>query len=159
VTLLLTVALHTIAIYAFLVVCLLLVGRRQVAQITFVELVVIMVLGSAVETAMVAGNTSLLAGLVSATTLLLTDRLLSIALTHWAWLRRHVLGGPVVLVHDGMLLPDNLRRVGLTPADLESAIRERGYPGSEAVRYAILEIDGSVGVIPIDAPIHRYPVA
>jgi uncharacterized membrane protein YcaP (DUF421 family) len=157
VTPLVTVAGQTFAIYAFLVVCLLVVGRRQVAQITFVELVVIMVLGSAVETSMVAGDTRLIAGLVSATTLLLADRLLSVALARWTWLRRHVLGGPVLLIHDGTLLLDNLRRVGLTPADVESAIRERGYSGPEALRYAILEIDGSVGVIPIDAPVHRQP--
>jgi uncharacterized membrane protein YcaP (DUF421 family) len=157
VTPLVTVAGQTFAIYAFLVVCLLVVGRRQVAQITFVELVVIMVLGSAVETSMVAGDTRLIAGLVSATTLLLADRLLSVALARWTWLRRHVLGGPVLLVHDGALLLDNLRRVDLTPADVESAIRERGYAGPEALRYAVLEIDGSIGVIPIDAPVHRQP--
>jgi len=149
---LLIVAGHTIAIYLFLVVALLLVGLRQVAQITFVELVVIMVLGSSVETAMVAANTSLPAGLIAAAVLLLADRMLANALGRWSGLRRLVLGKPVIMVRDGALLRDNLRRVGLTPADVESAIRERGYLGPEAVQYAILEIDGSVGVIPVNSP-------
>jgi uncharacterized membrane protein YcaP (DUF421 family) len=147
---LITVAWHTFAIYLFLVVALRLAGRRPVTQITFVELVVITILGSSVETAMVAANTSLPAGIVAATVLLLANRLLAVALGRWRWLRRVILGGPVILVHDGALHISNLRHVGLTPADVESAIRERGYPGLEAVRYAILEIDGSVGVIPID---------
>ena len=152
---LLTVFEQTLAIYAFLVICLVAVGRRQVTQITFVELVVIMVLGSAVETSMVAGNLSLMAGLGSATTLMLANRLLSIALARWTWLRRVVLGGPVLLVQDGTFLRDNLRRVGLTSEDVASAIRERGFDGLDAVRYAVLEIDGSISVIPMDAPIHR----
>jgi uncharacterized membrane protein YcaP (DUF421 family) len=149
---LVTVAWHTIAIYLFLIVSLRLAGRRPVTQITFVELVVITILGSSVETAMVAGNTSLPAGLVAATVLLLANRLLAVALGRWPRLQRIVLGRPVIIVHDGALHLGNLRRVGLTPADVESAIRERGYPGPEAVRYAVLEIDGSVGVIPADSP-------
>ena len=135
--------------------CLSLLGRRQVAQLTFVELVVILILGSAVETAMVAGNTTLPAGLVSAASLILANRLFTLLLARWGALRRVVIGGPVILIRDGEFVPNNLRRAGLTPADVEEAIRERGFAGPEEVRYAVLEIDGSVGVVPTDAPIHR----
>jgi uncharacterized membrane protein YcaP (DUF421 family) len=148
---------QTLAIYVFLIVCLIVLGRRPVTQITFVQLVVIMLLGSAVETSMVAGNTTLPAGLVSATTLLLATRLFSLLLARWPLLRRWILGGPVVLVHNGEILQDSLHRVGLTPADVESAIRERGFDDIKDVRYAILEVDGSIGVISTDAPIHRGP--
>jgi uncharacterized membrane protein YcaP (DUF421 family) len=148
---------QTLAIYVFLVVCLIVLGRRPVTQITFVQIVVIMLLGSAVETAMVAGNTTLPAGLVSASALLLANRLFSLLLARWTPLRRWILGGPVVLVHNGEILKDSLDRVGLTPADVESAIRERGFGDIKDVRYAILEVDGSIGVITTDAPIHRRP--
>ncbi len=152
---LLRVFAHTLVIYIFLIACLSLLGRRQVAQITFVELVVVLILGSAVETAMVAGNTTLLAGLVSAATLLLANRLFTLALARWHWLRQLVIGGPVILVRDGAFISPNLARVGLTEADVEEAIRAHGFAGSKEVRYAVLEIDGSVGVVPTSAPIHR----
>jgi uncharacterized membrane protein YcaP (DUF421 family) len=152
---LVTVVWHTAVIYAFLIFCLSRFGRRQVAQITSIELVVIMILGSAVETAMVAGDTSLPAGLVSATVLLVANRLLTRLLRRSKRLRHFVLGGPVILVHDGRVVPAGLHRVGLTEADVLAAIRERGYGDLADVRLAVLEIDGSVGVVPIDAPMHR----
>jgi uncharacterized membrane protein YcaP (DUF421 family) len=156
---LVTVFLHTMALYAFLIVCLSLLSRREIAQLTEVEFTIILLLGSAVETSMVAGNTSLAAGLVSAGTLLLVNRLLTIALKRSRWLRRIVVGVPLVIVHDGRLVSRNLRRAGLTADNVSTGLRERGYADLDEVRYAVLEIDGSLGVIPTDAPIHRGPRA
>lgn len=151
---LLAVLLHTLAIYLFLILCLSLLSRREIAQLTSVELVIVMVLGSAVETAMVAGNTSLGAGLVSAGALLVANRLLTLALRRWRLLRRLIVGSPLILVRDGHLVPKNLRRAGFTPDDVTSALRERGYVDLAKIRFAVLEIDGSVGVVPADAPMH-----
>ncbi len=152
---LVTVVWHTLTIYGFLILCLVVLGRRELSQITFVELVVIMILGSAVETAMVAGNTNLDAGLISATTLLVANRVVSLILTRSKWLRQRVIGGPIVVVHDGRFVVKNLWRVGLTPADVESAARERGYSDLTQIRYGVLEVDGSVSIIPFDATDHR----
>ncbi len=80
------VVFQTFAIYLFLVVMLTLLGQRQLSELSSTELVVIMVLGSAVETEMVAGDTSLLAGLVSASTLLVSNRLFSLLLRRNRWL-------------------------------------------------------------------------
>jgi uncharacterized membrane protein YcaP (DUF421 family) len=143
---------HTVVIYVFLIAGLSLLARRQIAQLTSVELVVVMVLGSAVETAMVAGNLSLAAGLVSASTLLVSDRLLSLGLRRWRGLRRAIVGGPLVLVHNGRLIPEHIRRAGLTEALVLQGLRERGYDHLEEVRFGVLEIDGSISVIPRDAP-------
>lgn len=153
---LLTVFAQTLIIYLFLIFCLGLLGRREISQLTSVELVVLMILGSAVETAMVAGNTSLPAGLVSATTLLVGNRVLTLALRRWKWLQRLVIGGPVLLVNNGQFLDKHLRSVGLTEADVLQGIRERGYAGLEEVRFAVLEVDGSIGVVPNDAVIHAH---
>ncbi|MGH2459422.1 MAG: DUF421 domain-containing protein [Chloroflexota bacterium] len=153
---LLAVFAQTLIIYLFLILCLSLLGRREISQLTSVELVVLMVLGSAVETSMVDGNTSLPAGLVSATTLLVCNRLLTLAFRRWAWLRRLVIGGPVILVSNGHVLARHLSSVGLTEADVLQGIRERGYPGLDEVRFAVLEVDGSIGVVPNDAPIHAH---
>src|SRR5215469_14180286 len=64
----------TAGIYLFLVVLLRLFGRRQLGQLTIIDLLVVLLLGSAVETAMIHGDVSLWAGLVSATTLLGVNR-------------------------------------------------------------------------------------
>jgi uncharacterized membrane protein YcaP (DUF421 family) len=147
VTELLTVVGHTLAIYLFLILGISLGGRREFAQLTYVELAIVMVLGSSVETAMVAGDTGLLAGLASASTLLVANRLLAALVIRWPWLRRRLIGGPLVLVRNGAFVARNLRRVGLTEADVLGAVRERGYASLEGVRYAILEVDGSTTVV------------
>jgi uncharacterized membrane protein YcaP (DUF421 family) len=152
VTELLPVIGHTLAIYVFLILGFSLIGRRQISQITYVELAIVMILGSAVETAMVAGDTGLIAGLASASTLLVANRLLAILVTRSRWLRRRLIGGPLILVHDGAFVPENLRRVGLTEADVLEAMRERGFGGPAGVRYAIFEVDGSTSVVPSAVP-------
>jgi uncharacterized membrane protein YcaP (DUF421 family) len=137
----------TAFIYLFLVTGLRLVGRRQLGQLTVIDLIVVLVLGSAVETAMIHGNTSLLVGLVSAATLLIVNRLLTLVLRRSPRLRHLVNGGPILLVNHGRVVHEHLVRVGLTEADLEEALRSRGYAGTAGVRAAVLETDGTVSVI------------
>lgn len=152
---LLAVAFHTLVIYLFLIAGLRLMGRRQMGQLTIIDLMIIILLGSAVETAMVAGNTSLAAGLVSAGTLLLANRLITAIACRSRRLRHLVSGGPVLLVHNGQLVEPHLRRAGLCPADVLEAIRERGCGGVDEVKYAVLEADGSINVVPMMARSHQ----
>lgn len=147
---LLLVAGHTLVIYLFLILCLTFLGRREIAQLTFVELAVLLLLGSAVETAMIAGNTSLLAGLVSASTLLLANRAMGYLVSRWSRLRQYLIGAPVILVQNGHLVIPNIRMAGLTVTEVLGGIRERGYAGPEELRYAILEVDGTIGIVPMD---------
>lgn len=80
---LLPVIAHTAVICLFLICCFRFFGRRQFSQPTYVQLVVIMVLGSSVEMEMVAGDTTLLAGFASASTLLLGNRLFTACVKRW----------------------------------------------------------------------------
>src|SRR5690348_18122795 len=105
-----TVAMHTLIIYLFLALTLRFISLRQLGQLTVIDLVIIILLGSAVETAMVAADTSLPAGLVSASVLLFTNRLLT-----WTFCRskrlRHMAGSSaILLVHDGQFVEEHLRR-------------------------------------------------
>src|SRR5579883_1605074 len=111
------VAATTAGIYLFLVVLLRVFGRRQLGQLTVVDLLVVLLLGSTVETSMIHGDVSLAAGLGSAGTL---------------------------LVHEGVPVPGHLRRAGMSAQDLLEALRDRGYEGLSGVREAVLETDGSV---------------
>ncbi|MBV8386372.1 MAG: DUF421 domain-containing protein [Acidimicrobiia bacterium] len=145
---LLVVAVHTAAIFAFLVVGLRTVGRRSLPQLRVADLVAILLLGSAVETAMVAGNTSLAAGLVSAGVLLVLNSSVGRLLARSPRLRHLVGGAPLLLVHDGQLLPDHLRRAGLSVTELDEALRERGECSVADLDEVVLEPDGTVHVIP-----------
>ena len=142
------VAGSTAVIYLFLNVLLRLFGRRQLGQLTVIDLVVVLTLGSAVETAMIHGDVSLPAGLASAATLLVLNRILTVTFLHSERLRHLVGGGPVLLVHEGSPVDEHLRRVGMTHTDLQEALRARGYRSAGECQEAILETDGTVSVIP-----------
>jgi uncharacterized membrane protein YcaP (DUF421 family) len=147
---LLTVSVHTLVIYIFLVLGLSLLGHRETSQLGLVEIVIIMVLGSAVETAMVAGDTSLQAGLTSAATLLVCNLVMTRLFERLRWLRRVVIGHPIPLVDNGRILTRRAQAAGLSENDILEGIRERGYNSLDQVRYAILEIDGNISVIAKD---------
>ncbi len=147
-----SVVLHTFVLYLFIVLALSLMNHRQVSELSIAELLVVMVLGSAVETAMVAGDVSLLAGLVSAITLLLSNRLLSLLTRRWGWLQRLVIGRPILLVYKGRFIASRIREAGLTEDDVLEGIRERGYENVEQVRLAVLEMDGEISVVPQEKP-------
>ncbi len=145
------VAANSAAIYLFLIVAVRLAGRRQLGQLTPLDLLVLILLGSAVETAMVRADTSLVAGLVSAITLLVVNRLLT-----WAMLKseafRHLVGsGPLLLVHDGKFVDENLKRLGMSKEDVIEAIRERECASIKELRYAVFEPDGEINVVFADS--------
>lgn len=146
------VAGSTTAIYLFLVMLLRLFGRREMAQLTMIDLIVVLILGSAVETAMIHGNLTLPAGLTSAATLLALNKLMTLAFLRSDRLRHLVGGGPVLLVHDGTLVTEHLTRVGMTAVDVAEAIRGRGFDDLREVKYAVLETDGEVTVVPVRRP-------
>ena len=141
------VALSTLAIYLFLILAIRTVGRRVLSQLSATDLVVIILLGSAVETAMVHASTSLKVGLVSATTLLIANRSLAALSKRSRRFRHFIGGGPIVLVHNGEIVLNNVTRVGFTEDDLIEALREQEIACFEDVRYAILEVDGRINII------------
>jgi uncharacterized membrane protein YcaP (DUF421 family) len=144
---LLVVAGSTACIYLFLIVLLRVFGRRQLGQLTALDLVVILVLGSAVETSMIHGDTSLVAGLISAATLLVINGVLTLIFLRSPRLSHLVNGGPILLVHNGRVLDEHLHRVGLTLPDLEAAIRARGDLSATDLREVVLETDGTISVV------------
>ena len=141
------IALSTVTIYLFLFVALRLFGRRQTAQLTVVDLVVVVTLGSAVETSIIRANLTLWAGIVAAVTLFATNFVLTRLFRRFKRLRHLLGGGPLLLVHNGHIDEHHLARAGFSHDDLLEALRSREYDSLEAVRYAVLETDGTISVV------------
>jgi uncharacterized membrane protein YcaP (DUF421 family) len=149
------VALRTAAVYVALLVGLRLAGKRELGQMSSADLVALLVISNAVQNAMVGGDVSLNGGLVAAATLLALNWGLDRLALRFSWLHRRLTGDPVLLVHDGALIEDHLRREGLTPDEVLQALREHGVDDLRAVKSAVLEVDGTISVVPSDAPSSR----
>jgi uncharacterized membrane protein YcaP (DUF421 family) len=144
------VAWHTFTIYVFLILALRIIGRGRLGQLTVIDLVTVLLIGTCVETSMVAFNNHLDAGLVSAATLLLGNRLFSTMVERSKRLKSLINANPVLLVTDGVIISDHVRMSGLTDAQVMEAIREREHADLSEVKYAILETDGEINVVPKD---------
>lgn len=142
------VALRTAIIYGFLVLAIRITGKRQIGQVSVLELVAILVISDAVQNSMVGENTTLWGGIVAVVTLLGVDRAIQAVTARSRRLRDAVEGEPRLLVRDGRLLERALRDEKIDPDDVRAAVRAAGLTRIEAVRLAVLETDGTISVIP-----------
>jgi len=143
------IVLRTAAVYLVILVGLRLAGKREIGQMTVFDLVVLLLIANAVQNAMVGPDTSLTGGLLAAVVLLVINFLVARLRLHWPVLRRAVEGTPTVLVLHGEVFRHNLRREGLDQDTLEAALREHGVAELSDVEMAVLEIDGSISVVPV----------
>jgi len=147
---LLDVAIRSAIVYVFLVVALRVGGKREVGQLTTPDLVVLLVVANGVQNAMVGTNSSLLGGIVSTVVILVVARAIQMAVARWAWFQRTFVGEPRILIVDGTIDDRAMREEEIGPEELNAALREHGVEKVEEVHLAVLEVDGSISVIPID---------
>jgi len=152
---LLSIAAKTAVIYLFVVAGMRLLGTRELGQMTVYDFVLIVVISNAVQNALVGGDTTLVGGLVSAFTMLAINRLFTAFLTHFAWFEKTMVGEPVVLVNDGKIQWDRMRREGVDRNELMAGLREHGVGELEDVTLAVLEVDGTISVVPTGTTVHR----
>jgi uncharacterized membrane protein YcaP (DUF421 family) len=149
------ILLRTGAVYLLVLIGLRLAGKREIGQMTVFDLVVLLLLANAVQNAMVGGDASLGGGLAAAGLLLLLNGLISRATLRWPRLRRTLVGSPTLLVLHGEILADHLRREGVSQEELETALREHGVASVDSADMAVLEVDGSISVVPTEQPMKR----
>jgi len=141
------VALRTAIVYLFVVGAIRISGKREVGQMSVLELVVILIISDAVQNSIVGDNTSIWSGIVAVTVLLGLDFVLREMSRRSRRVRSAVKGEPRLLVRDGRLLERAVREEGLDIEDVRTAIRAHGQARMEDVRLAVLETDGSISVV------------
>jgi uncharacterized membrane protein YcaP (DUF421 family) len=135
-----------VVVYVFLILLLRLTGKRQVGQLAPFDLVLLLVLSNAVQNSMNGGDNSVVGGLISATTLVGVNYLVGAAAYRSKRLERLIEGVPEVLIHNGHLYDNVMKRAMLTHHELNAALRQAGCLTVEEVHTAILENNGSISV-------------
>ena len=138
--------LRSTVVYVFLLLILRITGKRQVGQLAPFDLVLLLVLSNAVQNSMNGGDNSLGGGLVSAATLIAVNYAVGYLTYRSKRLEMLIEGRPQLLIHNGHLFPDVMRRVQLTHHELNSALRQNGCSSVEEVHTAVLENNGSISV-------------
>jgi uncharacterized membrane protein YcaP (DUF421 family) len=138
---------RAVAVYLTIVISIRLFGKKELAQLSVVDLVFILLISNAVQNAMVGSDTSLSGGLVAATGLFITNYILKKLINTSSFFNKILQGEPLILIYQGKVKHNMLKKSGLSLAELEVAIREHGIEYIEHVELAILEIDGNISVL------------
>src|SRR5439155_1359042 len=143
-----TIAARSALVLLFLVAGLRLMGKRQISQMNLYDLVLVMALANGVQNAMTAGRGELSVGIVSAGTLILIGRWVTGLFVRHPRLEERLIGTPTVIINDGQLVWDHVRREHLTEEEVLTALRQHGLEKPEEARLAVLEVDGTLSVCP-----------
>lgn len=136
--------------FAILYVLLRLLGKRELGQLTPFELVVMIVLGDLIQQGVTHNDFSLTGAMLAVSTFAFLAILMS-WLTYLSPRAEKLLDGePRVVIRDGMLIKENLRRDRMTQGEIESEMRLAGISRIEQVAWAILEPQGKISFIKKD---------
>jgi uncharacterized membrane protein YcaP (DUF421 family) len=149
------IILRTAVVYLAVLGLLRLGGKRELGQMSPADFVVILIIANAVQNAMNGGDVSLVGGIVSAATLLGANYGLARFGRSLPFFGRLFMEEPTLLLQDGKIVSEALRREHVEQEEIEMAAREHGIAELDEVAAAILEIDGSISIIPKDGPMHR----
>jgi uncharacterized membrane protein YcaP (DUF421 family) len=145
------IVVRTAVVYAFVLVALRVAGKREIGQMTPFDLVVILVIANAVQNAMVGPDTSLIGGLLAAGVLVTVNAAVAYLGFSNRFFQRTLRGTPTLLVTDGHLIDEHLRREHIDADEVLMAMREHGIADLAEVKMAVLETDGSMSIVPKDA--------
>jgi uncharacterized membrane protein YcaP (DUF421 family) len=137
-------ALRTLIVYAFLIICLRLAGKRELAQLNSFDLVVLLLLSNTVQNAIIGNDNSLVGGLFGATMLIFINWILVRVSYKYNQFDRLLEGDPVKLVQNGQLLEDQCAKQLITRMEIEIAARKQGFDSLADVREAMLEPGGAL---------------
>ncbi len=133
-----------VIVYVFLIVGLRLAGKRELAQLNPFDLIVLLTLSNTVQNSIIGNDNSVTGGILGASTLLAVNYVVVRFLySHERW--EHIIEGNCdVLIEDGKVLHQNLKRELLTVAELETAAHRQGFASLDDVDRAVLEVGGTI---------------
>jgi uncharacterized membrane protein YcaP (DUF421 family) len=141
------IALRATVIFFALYVLVRLMGKRELGQMTPFELIVLVVIGDLIQQGVTQNDFSLTGAIIAISTIAFLALLMSWASYLWPWAERLLEGEPRVIVQDGKILTDNLRRNRLTASEIESEMRLAGIGHLRDVAWGILEPRGKISFI------------
>ena len=139
---------RTVILYLLLIVAIRLMGKRQIGQMEPSEFVVTMLVANLAAIPMQDGGIPLFSGVVPILTVLGAELVLSVLSMKSIRFRKLLCGKPVILIENGNILQQNLRKTRITLDELTGHLREKDVLDLRSVQYAILETNGNLSVFP-----------
>jgi len=140
---------RTLAVYGFLLLIFRVSGKRSLAQITTFDFVLLLIIGEATQQALLGDDFSVTNAFLVILTLMAVDIGLSLLKQRVPKVERFIDGLPLVIVENGKPLQERMDKARIDEGDILSAARMlQGLERMEQIKYAVLERDGGITVIP-----------
>ncbi|HEV7645057.1 MAG TPA: YetF domain-containing protein [Pyrinomonadaceae bacterium] len=137
-------------VYLILLVIFRIANKRDMAQATLFDFLIILLISNVVQNAMIGNDNSILGATAGAVTLIFLSGAFNFVAARSRNARDVLEGQPVLLVEQGKINDEMMEQQKITRSDLLAAIRKQGIIRIAEVAYAVLEIDGSISVIKTD---------
>lgn len=144
------IILSSICIYIFIVFAIRIFGKKELAQLSVVDLVFILLISNSVQNAMVGTDTSLVGGIIAALSLFIINYIFKLIMYRFPKIERLIEGHAILLIYHGKLNYNNLKKAKISREELMETIREHGAGSIEDVDLAVLEVDGNISVLSHD---------
>jgi len=137
------------AVYLFLLVVLRASGKRALSQVTTFDFVLLLIISETTQQALLGEDFSLTNAFIVILTLAVVDQGFSLLGRRWRLFERLTEGLPLVILENGRLLEDRMRKENISREDILEAAREnQGLERLEQIKYAVLERHGGISIIP-----------
>lgn len=141
--------LRAAAIYFILMLVFRLAGRRSIAQITTFDFVLLLIIGEATQQALLSDDFSTTNAATVILVLITIDVLLTFGKRHSTLFGKVIEGTPIILVEQGQPVREHMKMVRVDAEDiLESARQLQGLERMEQIKYAVMERNGQISIIP-----------
>ncbi len=139
---------RSVVLYLILIFVIRMMGKRQIGEMEPSEFVVTMLIADLASIPMQDNAISLFSGLIPILAVLALELILAVASMKLIPVRRLLCGKPVILIENGKMLQENLRRTRVNLDELTGQLREQGIMDLSTVQYAILETNGQISAFP-----------
>lgn len=143
----LRIVISSVCVYIFIVAAIRIFGKKELAQLSVIDLVFILLISNSVQNAMVGNDSSLVGGLIAAASLFAVNYLLKIVMFKFPHIGKIIQGEPIMLIYNGKLNMKNIKKSKISVKELMEAVREHGVSTIEEVNLAVLEVDGNISIL------------
>ncbi|MBP6913046.1 MAG: DUF421 domain-containing protein [Candidatus Levybacteria bacterium] len=141
------IILRTAVIYLVIIIGLRVFGKKELTQLSITDLVFILLISNAVQSAMIGNDTSVLGGIIAALSLFVVNYLLKNVFYKSKRISEFFQGDPLMLVYHGKPIVDHMAKAKITMDELEAVVREHGVKNIQDVDLAVFEVDGNISIL------------
>jgi uncharacterized membrane protein YcaP (DUF421 family) len=145
------IVVRAIVVFAFLLVLTRVIGRRELASLQPFDLILLIIVGDAVQQGLTQDDYSLTGTVLAIGTIAVLQVFVSWIGYRFPRTRPVLEGQPIIVVQDGEVIEDNIKRERLDPEEIAEAARLQGIAHLSDVKWAVLETTGTISFIKNDS--------